>query len=220
MNYEQIFTNIIKDIKNNYSYLCFKKIDIEKLFEKSTEFKQVKTEEEFILKLTKALSVFKDPHLSVIDSKGKEFKTFRREYEKNYNREITKKYFTKELFKTNISKVCLIKDILYIEITTWSKHKKEEIIKTTEFIKKIIDKHEKVIIDVRSNQGGADSFAMKLVSYFIPKGKESLVAVYKYRIDKNKPCKLGKEYTRTVRGSLENYFKGRACVLIGRACLS
>ena len=219
MDYEKLFIELMQLIKENYSYMCFKKVDMRELLNKSGEFKGVKSEGEFIQKLIKVLSVFKDVHLYIKNSKGRAFGTFKRIYEKNYDSKVVEKYFTKELFKTSISKACLIKDIFYVEIGTWVKGKREEIIKTLKFLEKEIGKHEKIIIDVRANKGGADSFALKLVSYLVPKNERLPIAIYKYRIDKKEPCKLGKEKVREVVGEGENK-NAKVCVLIGKACVS
>ncbi|MBN2267681.1 MAG: hypothetical protein JW725_05095 [Candidatus Babeliaceae bacterium] len=218
----------MKDIQENYSYVKFKKHSpLDTLKEYANDFNQIDNEAKFINKLVGILALFKDPHINLTyeDNKGRRssIKTLSKHPARNYDHELlSRKYLSNGIiFENKVGMIGMIKDVVYINIFTWWGLKKREVNRLIKQFKKIVSKKnsKKIIIDVRSNNGGSDLLSGKFLSLFIPKNKKLYISKYLHRLSKRNPNKTGRIWKR-YQDSDAQPISASLAVLIGQNCMS
>lgn len=161
-----------------YSYASLKGIDWKILLEKNrAELENAKSNTEFALKLVTMLRTSEDPHLW-FDVEGQQFGTGKMKLvENNYN---SKQLFSllqdKKVSNDFMSVTGLIDSVGYISMRGWNTDFNKLVLKpwgnsknpeiTAEDALKELFKYPNLIIDVRENSGGNESYAKAFASYF------------------------------------------------------
>lgn len=226
--YANVFEKVMEDIQENYSYVKFKKYSPDKILKKyADDFRKIDDEAQCIGKLAKVLGLFEDPHINVtyINNEGKKtfIKTLTKNPPSNYDyRLLFRKYFSdKIIIENEVGLIGIIRDIVYINIFTWWSQKEKEINTIMKEFKRIVSKKgsKKVIVDIRSNNGGSDLLSGKFLSLFIPKNKKLYISKYLHRLCKNNPDKTGRTWKRYQSSDIQP-INANVAVLIGQHCMS
>lgn len=216
---KKAYKELVELFPKKYSYADRNGIDWKKLLkENKSDFVKAKTDTEFFLTLLKLLRKANDPHLW-IDLNGQRFSTYNMKIiEKNHNaHKLFMKITEKKVSKGFGSVVGVIDNVGYFSMKSWNKNiDKLQYQKwgnsqnpkiSSETVYKELFKHKNIIVDVRGNSGGNESFAKQIASYFV---KDSLpyekVVSYdektgkfsKERIKKVHPNKNGVNYTGNI----------------------
>jgi hypothetical protein len=224
-DYLQIFKDIMLDYEKHYSYLKFKKHSIKKLIERySDKIKDIKNEKEFISLLVEILGLFEDGHIHLFDSKNKNYQTYNKNIKQNYNMRLLYENYLKNkiIISNNVGLIANLgnnNEILYIVFYSWENQFQDKIKELFSYLIKLIkEKDYKLIIDVRMNHGGNDSYPDFLLSCLTD--KKIIVSKYLYRLDEKDPKILGKEDIRTIEPNKNINFNGEIVVIIGNECMS
>lgn len=162
-----------------YSYASLKGIDWKTLLEKNrAELENAKTNTEFALKLVKMLRTTEDPHLWV-EVDGQRFETGKMKLvESNSNlKQLFSLLQDKKVSNGFMSIAGVIDSVGYISMRDWNTDFNKLALKpwgdsrnpeiTAEDALKELFRYPNLIIDVRENSGGNESFAKEFASYFV-----------------------------------------------------
>lgn len=162
-----------------YSYASLKGIDWKTTLEKNrAELENAKTNTEFALKLVKMLRTTEDPHLWV-KVEGQQFATGKMKLvEINYgSKQLFSLLQDKKVSNGFVSIAGVIDSVGYISMRDWDTdfnklalklwgNAKNPEIKAEDVLKELF-RYPNLIIDVRENSGGNESYAKQFASYFV-----------------------------------------------------
>jgi hypothetical protein len=176
---KKAYTEFIEFFPKHYSYASLKGIDWKSLLAKNrAELENAKTNTEFALKLVKLLRIADDAHLWV-DVEGQRFETAKiKLVENNYgSQQLFSLLQDKKVSKGFMSVVGVIDSVGYISMRDWNTdfnkltHKpwgnsRNPEVTAVDALKELF-KYPNLIIDVRENSGGNESYAKEFASYFV-----------------------------------------------------
>ena len=178
---KKAYKEFMEIFPKQYSYALLNGIDWETVLEKNrAELENAKTNTEFALKLVKLLRLAEDPHLSVIVD-GQRFETkWRNLVEYNYNYKVlSSKLQDKKVSGGFLTFTGVIDSVGYISIGDWKSEFNKLKFKpwgdtispgiTAEDALKDLFRYPNLIIDVRVNSGGDETYAKEFASYFVKK---------------------------------------------------
>jgi C-terminal processing protease CtpA/Prc len=162
-----------------YSYASIKGVNWKSLLEKNrAELENAKTNTEFALKLVKILRATGDPHLWV-DVEGQRLETGKMKLvESNYgSKQLFSLLQDKKISNGFMSMSGVIDSVGYISMREWNTDLNKLSLKPwgdsrnpevpAEEVLKALFKYPNLIIDVRENSGGNESYAKQFASYFV-----------------------------------------------------
>lgn len=212
-----------------YSYASLKGNDWKILLEKNrAEIENAKTNTEFALKLVKMLRTTEDPHLW-IDVDEQRFETGKMKLvENNYgSKQLFSLLQDKKVSNGFMSIAGTIDSIGYISIRDWNTDFNKLTLKpwgdsknpeiTAEDILKQLFSYPNLIIDVRENSGGNESYAKAFASYFV---KDS-IPYEKVKILNEKTGLFDKEHIKKLYPNEKKLnYSGNIFVLSGPTVMS
>lgn len=176
---KKAYKDFIEFFPKEYSYASLKGINWQSILEENrAELENAKTDTEFALKLIKVLRIAEDPHLWV-EVEGQRFETGKLKLvEYNYG---SKQFFSqlqnKKVSDGFLSISGVIDSIGYISIRDWNTDFNKLTFKSwgdsgnqeisAEDVLKDLFKFHNLIVDVRENSGGNESYAKEFASYFV-----------------------------------------------------
>lgn len=214
--YERIYNLILDDIERRYSYLRFKDIKISDLREKTSEFQNIKNNEEFAEKLAEIIFLFKDIHFYVrINGKKKYYKG---EMKKNYDESVLGNYFKSFLLENKTVKIAMAEKTPYVLVRNWWGDSKKDIEEASNKFKEILvnQKPGKIVFDVRQNGGGSDSCSKLFERLLVSEGEK--VPKQKVTYTFNNATDAEKESVISIEGTLG--YDGKIIALVGNECVS
>lgn len=162
-----------------YSYASLKGIDWKTLLEKNrAELENAKTNTEFALQLVKMLRTTEDPHLWV-EVEGQRFETGKKKLiESNTgSKQLFSLLKDKKVSNGFMSIAGVIDSVGYISMRDWNTDFNKLTLKSwdnpknpeipAEEVLKDLFKYPTLMIDVRENSGGNESYAKEFASYFV-----------------------------------------------------
>lgn len=175
---KQSYNELIQIFPREYSYATRTGIDWKLLLEKKrAELENAKTNTEFALKLVRLLKASQDPHL-LVEVEGQQFPTGRmRLVEANYNSQMLFSMLQEKKVSNGFLSVAgVIDSIGYLSLRDWKTAFNKLSLKPwgdsrngeipAEEVLKDLFRYPNLIIDVRENTGGNESYAKEFVSYF------------------------------------------------------
>jgi hypothetical protein len=212
-----------------YSYSSLKGIDWKTLLENNrAELENAKTNIEFALKLVKLLKITEDPHLWV-EVEGQRFETGKMKIVQNNtgSKQLFSLLQDKKVSNGFMSITGIIDSVGYISMRDWNTAFNKLSLKpwgdsrnpeiTAEDALKELFRYSNLIIDVRENSGGNESYAEEFASYFV---KDSIP----YEKVKNFNDKTGlfdKEHFKKLYPNEKNLtYSGNIYVLSGPSVMS
>jgi len=176
---KKAYNEFMEIYPKQYSYASIKGIDWDAMLEKNrAELENAKTNTEFALKLVKMLRIADDPHLWV-DVEGERFATgLRKIVEYNYGSKQLFEILQDKKVSNGFGCVTGVIDSLgYISVGDWNTdfniltlkpwgNSDLPEVKAGEVLKEFF-RFPDLIIDVRGNSGGNESFAKEFASYFV-----------------------------------------------------
>lgn len=176
---KKAYKEFIEFFPKEYSYASLKGINWQSILEKNrAELENAKTDTEFALKLIKLLRIAEDPHLWV-EVEGQRFETGKLKLvEYNYgSKQLLSQLQDKKVSDGFLSVAGVIDSIGYISIRDWSTDFNKLTFKfwgdsgnqeiSAEDVLKDLFRFHNLIIDVRENSGGNESYAKVFASYFV-----------------------------------------------------
>jgi hypothetical protein len=205
-------------IDGKYSYRDLRGIDWNALFASYTPpMESAGNRQEFAEIAGKMLAGARDMHLWVkID--GKTVNGFKREVERNYDL----KYLARTVprWRERNAYVCTGRfddGIGYILIKSWAGKTDDDYAPVFEALREFADCRG-LVIDVRPNAGGSESWGAKVAGCFID--KQAIYAKHAYR-QANRPGGWGDVQDRVLKPNPDGpRFRGKVAVLMGQACMS
>jgi hypothetical protein len=207
-----------KAIDEKYSYRDLRKIGWDGLFSKySPAMKDAKTQREFAEAAAELLANAKDVHIWVKVG-DKTIGGFKRNITRNYNRKVLEKAVPGWRKRSNVVFTGQFDDgIGYILIDSWSGDQTEALGQAYTAILELA-KAPGLIIDVRSNSGGAESLAQEFAGCFIDEPK--VYGRHTYRAV-GEPEGFSKPNNRVLEPNKERpKYRGKIAVLMGPAVMS
>lgn len=176
---KKAYTEFKEVFPKQYSYASLKGIDWKAIQEKNrSELENAKTNTEFALKLVKMLRTSGDPHLWV-EVEGQRFETGKMKLVENNSgsKQLFSLLQDKKVSNGYLSVAGVIDSVGYISIRDWNTDFNKLALKpwgdsrnpeiTAEDVLKELFKYPNLIIDVRENSGGNESYAKEFASYFV-----------------------------------------------------
>jgi hypothetical protein len=207
-----------KAIDEKYSYRDLRKIDWDGLFRKySPAMKDAKTQREFAEAAAELLANAKDVHIWVKVG-DKTIGGFKRNITRNYNRKVLEKTIPGWQKRSAVVFTGQFDDgIGYILIDSWSGDQTEALGQAYTAILELA-KAPGLIIDVRSNSGGAEPLAQEFAGCFIDEPK--VYGRHTYRAV-GEPGGFTKPNNRVLEPNKERpKYRGKIAVLMGPAVMS
>jgi len=226
---KQAYKDLVEIFPKKYSYASIKWIDWGSLLSKSqSEFENAETPIEFSLKLIKLLRPAVDPHLW-IEVEGQRFETFNLPIvENNF---LSGPIFTLLKDRTTGSNFTFTSGVCdsigYMSFRNWNidfdslsikswGNSNNPLLIPSEVLKGLL-RYPNLIIDVRENTGGNESFAKNFASRFI----SDSVAYEKIKVYNDKSGNFDKEIIKRIFPSKNNIkYTGKIYVLSGPAVMS
>lgn len=213
----EIFEFLWNDIHNRYSYFELKDIDWQKqktIFESRIDNEM--SDEDLFEVLSEMLFTLEDGHVNLTSpfNRSRNWNWFQ-DYPLNYNQGIIDQYYLgRDFHISGPLRHQIIDSVLYINYRTFSEQLRQQDIRA---ILQRAKNLKGVIIDVRSNGGGALDNAFNLAGAFT----EESYTYGKVRI-KNGPCSdcFSSWTDLRVPASNEDWFGGKVLVLTNRASYS
>ncbi len=205
-------------IDEGYSYRDFRKVDWNNLFDKySTPMKNAKTPRQFAEAAADMLAEAKDIHIW-IKVKNDTIGRFKRRFTRNYNRELLEKIVPHWRKRSAVVFTGRFDDgIGYILIDSWSRRDTKQLDPAYKAIQQFADAPG-LIIDVRSNSGGAEPLAQEFAGCFID--EPEVYARHAYRTV-GEPGGFAKPYNRVLEPNKERPgYRGKVAVLMGQENMS
>jgi hypothetical protein len=213
----------------HYSYASLKGINWESVLETNrAEFENAKTNSEFAFKLIKLLKAAEDLHLWV-EVEGQFFETAKMKlFQSNTSsKQLFSLLHDKKASKDFLSITGVVDSVGYISIRDWNTAFDKLVFKpwddsinsgiTAEEALKELFRYPHLIIDVRENSGGNESFAKEFASYFI---KDS-IPYEKVEMFNEKTGLFDEEYVKKLYLSEKKLtYSGTIYVLSGPAVMS
>lgn len=246
VNYGAVFSDIMEDFKKYYSFYALKENIIKSMeSEYSDTFSKISDEQTFLTILTKCFAQLKDAHIVFYGSKDPNcthgYETYSSDRTKgnsrpNYNNAVTRRYFRNvdntNPYYNNVGFAAYgdaiigapSENLAYLAIYSWNLQYKNSVDELLKFYAQIIlhKKIDKLVIDVRANDGGAAELALPLISSLVPKGGSITMMKYQYRVDEKYPPKFEPIHDVNISAS-PNHFnieEGKIVCLIGNCCVS
>lgn len=176
---KKAYNEFVEFFPKEYSYASLKGINWKSILEKNrAELENAKTNTEFALKLVNMLRIAEDPHLWV-EVEGQRFETGKiKLVENNYgSKQLFSLLLDKKVSNGFMSIAGVIDSVGYISIRDWSTDFNKLTLKSwgdsrnpeipAEDVLNDLFKFKNLIIDVRENSGGNESFAKGFASYFV-----------------------------------------------------
>lgn len=205
-------------IDEKYSYRDFRSVDWNILFDKYELYMQrAKTPEQFAKAAARMLRHAKDMHVRVkVDGRG--VKVFKRNFRLNYDINQLKKMVPNYRDVSKCVSTGRFSDgIGYILIKSWAKDE-DLVLKPAMQAFKDMSNSRALIIDVRPNSGGTESFAQKFAGCFID--KPSVYAKHVYR-NANSSKGWGEVQGRKLKPNSDvSTYQGNVIVLMGQENMS
>lgn len=180
-DYNTLADNVIKIIRDNYCYLCFKEKEF-KTFQDNIKNKTFSTKEELFETLTKEVKIFSDAHIRLkYDGKTKNPYYKKVEFEEkvcSFNR----------IYENESIKVYREGEITIFDFQSFSPKEKENYNALNEKLPDLITS--KIIVDLRKNIGGNEEFLDKFTSLLLGSDKPQISSYFKFREDKENFKKL------------------------------
>jgi hypothetical protein len=205
-------------IDEEYSYRDLRKVDWAGLFDKySPAMKDAKTPLEFAEAAAELLANAKDVHIWVKVG-DKTIGGFKRNITRNYNRKVLEKAVPGWQKRSDVVFTGQFDDgIGYILIDSWSRDQTEVLGQAYTAIEKFADSPG-LIIDVRSNSGGAEPLAQEFAGCFIDEPK--VYGRHTYRAARE-PGGFTKPNNRVLEPNKERpKYRGKIAALMGPAVMS
>jgi hypothetical protein len=179
LNNKKAYNEFLEIFPKQYSYASLKGMDWKTILDKNrAELENAKTNTEFALKLVKLLKTTEDPHLWV-DVEGQRLATGKMKLvETNYGSKQLLSLLQDKKVSTDFGTITAVIDSVgYISIPSWNADfnlltlklwgdSKNPEIKAEEVLKELF-RYPNLIIDVRGNSGGNESYAKAFASYFV-----------------------------------------------------
>jgi hypothetical protein len=226
---KKAYNELSEFFPKEYSYALLKGINWISILEKNrAELENAKTNTEFALKLVKMLRIAEDPHLW-IEAEGQRFETVKMKLvENNYgSKQLFSMLQDKKISNGFLSIAGVIDSVGYISMRDWNTDINKLTLKSwgdsrnpeipAEDVLKDLFKYPNLIIDVRENSGGNESYAKEFASYFI---KDS-IPYEKVKYFNKKSGAFDNEHLKKLYPN-ENklYYSGKIYVLSGPSAMS
>lgn len=215
---EQSLAELMKVLKNNYSYYDRLKLDWRDIEDKARDkLVEAGSNATWVKRAAEMLAVAQDIHLW-INYGGKTTGTYQRTYEPNFNLAGVEAILGK-LDKRNENTFVANKNgVFYLLIPSWSGDSRVQIDALQSILAEIPKDAKGVILDVRPNGGGDELLARGVASWFVE--GEHVYSKNRYRVPVGKG-KFGQMLERKITGNpTPNRFDGPVAVLMGPANLS
>lgn len=222
------YEELIAFFPKRYSYATLRGVDWTGLLKQQEEvFRNAKTNEEFALKLVSLLRLAQDPHVSVEVNGLKFYPTSNRFVEYNYGyKELPNRIQNKKATDGMLALAGVIDSVGYLSIRSWVTNFMDlpfknwgdstgTSFKAEEVLKELFD-YKNLIVDVRSNSGGNERFAIDFAAHFMTKWTP-YEKVLKYN---PKTEKFDLEHVKSVGPNTELRYTGNLYVLSGPSVFS